>query len=123
MTDFVGELLLLTAVGNSQHGDVAAAVAAAIAAPDRPVLRGVLFDGRLSTSLATRTSVQIRAVADDLTRLASHFGARIALVATNDLAYGLLRIGDAHMQGAGLDSCVFRTPTDALAWLIAPGET
>ncbi|HEX2779972.1 MAG TPA: hypothetical protein VHM30_10755 [Gemmatimonadaceae bacterium] len=120
MYDFVHDVLFLSAVGASKHGDAASALHAALADPARPVpLRGLVFDARLSTSIAQRTSGQIRGIAEAIASNAVALGGRVALIGESDLTFGLLRIGDAYMQCAGLDSRVFRDASDAAEWLAA----
>jgi hypothetical protein len=54
--------------------------------------------------------------------LASHggrFGGRLALVASESFAYGLMRLGAASVEGGGVAASVFRDEPSARAWLLA----
>ncbi len=43
--------------------------------------------------------------------------ARIAIVASSDVVYGMARMWQAHMEGSGWTSRVFRHRSEAIAWL------
>lgn len=121
--DFVHDVLFLSAVGPSNHGDGAAALDAALGDPDRPsVLRGVVLDATLSATVMRRTYVEMRDGASDFAKRADAFGGRVALIGESDIAFGVLRIGDAHLQSAGVDSRVFRNAADAAKWLATPRD-
>ncbi len=49
--------------------------------------------------------------------------ARVALLATDDLSFGLLRVFEAFRSSDGYEIRVFRDEEAALAWLREPDET
>lgn len=115
-------ILRLTLSGASAPGDLAAAVSAALDDQGRPMLRGMLLDARGSTSAARRTTAEIRAIAGDLAHHAEDFGGRLALLATSDVVYGLMRMGEVWFQAGGdAFSRVFRDEGEAMAWLDGTG--
>jgi len=79
---------------------------------------GLLVDVRGSSTLATRTT-------EDIIRVASHLGphservARCAVLATEDVHFGLSRLGAVYSEAAGVMTNVFRDRDAALAWLRA----
>ncbi|NUO65304.1 MAG: hypothetical protein HOQ11_03255 [Gemmatimonadaceae bacterium] len=119
--DFTNGVLRLTTEGASAPADVAAAMDAAIADDACPALRGLLLDARGSTTAARRSSLEIRAIAENVASQADRFGGRLALLAQTDVVYGLMRMGEVWVQAGGrVRSRVFRDEGEALAWL-APG--
>ena len=83
------------------------------ACPARFVL---LLDVSSSTTLATRAT-------DEIVRVASHVGpykdrlTRCAVVATEDVQFGLSRLGAVYSESAGVMTSAFRTRGEALEWL------
>ena len=119
---FANGILRLTLSGASSHGDIAAAINAALNDAARPPLRGLLLDARGSTTASKRTSAQIRSIANELARNASDFGGRLALLASSDVVYGLMRMGEVWFQAGGeVFSRVFRDEGEAVAWLSSDG--
>jgi hypothetical protein len=45
-------------------------------------------------------------------------GARAAIVAPSDLAFGLARMWEVYMRGSGLTTRVFRSLSDAKIWVV-----
>ena len=117
MYDFLDDVLFLSLVGASAHGDSVAAVKAALTERERTPLRGIIVDSRLSSSIGDRTPSQVRAIADELGAIGDGFGRRIALIGATDLSFGVLRMGEAHMQNAGLDARTFRHEAEAIRWI------
>ena len=100
--------------------DTAAVRAAALAAfADRAAAgaTGLLLDVSHSRSISSRSASEVRAMADFLASHAERFGRRLALVATSDVAFGLMRLGAVSVEQKGVDSRVFRDVAEAEAWL------
>ena len=121
--DFTEGVLRLTMQGASSPADVTAMIDAALRDERRPALRGLLLDARESTTAAKRSSAQIRGLAEEVERRGAEFGGRLALLATSDIVYGLMRMGEVWVQASGkVQSRVFRDEEEALAWLASPGD-
>ena len=76
-----------------------------------------VFDVSRSESLPQRTSAQIIDVARYLGPHAEKIGRRCAVVASDDVHYGLSRMGSAYCEEVGVETRVFRVMADALEWL------
>lgn len=76
----------------------------------------LLLDVRQSTSLATRATA-------DIIRVAEYLGPhkdrvrRCAVLATENVHFGLSRLGAVYSETAGVMTSVFRDRDEALAWL------
>ena len=85
-----------------------------------PAKFALFLDVRRSTSLATRPTTEI-------IRVAEHLGpnkdrvTRCAVLATENIHFGLSRLGAVYSETAGVMTSVFRDREEALAWL--RGET
>ena len=76
----------------------------------------VLFD--LRESAERRTADEIRGIADVVK--GETLSGRLALVADEDLYYGLSRMFESYAEYAGFDCLVFREYDPALDWLVQP---
>ncbi len=88
-----------------------------LAHPQIPASPKLLLDLRHSASIAKRSSESVNRVARFFGSISARFSNKIALVAANDLQYGLMRMGSAGAESRGVKSEVFRTLDDAQAWL------
>jgi len=76
----------------------------------------LLLDVRKSTSLATRAT-------EEIIRVAEHLGPhkdrvmRCAVVAAENVHFGLSRLGAVYSETAGVMTSVFRDRDEALSWL------
>ena len=114
---FDDRTVILRMTGTYSTGDIRAALLNALDDPARPPLVGLLFDVRDSRSIAERTADEVRAMAEFLATNGDRFGRRLALVADEDAAFGLMRLGAVRVEQRGVDSQVFRNAADANAWL------
>ena len=114
---FDGCTVALRMTGLYETADVRAAFLAALAEPDRPEVAGLLFDVRGSQSLARRTADQVRTMAQFIASHADRFGRRLALVADNDVAFGLMRLASVGVEQHGVEASVFRDVAEAERWL------
>jgi hypothetical protein len=84
--------------------------------PTTPPRFGLFVDVRKSTSLASRATAEI-------IRVAEHLGphkdrvTRCAVLATENVHFGLSRLGAVYSETAGVMTSVFRDRDEALAWL------
>jgi hypothetical protein len=83
------------------------------ASPQRFML---LVDVRKSTSLATRATQEIIRVAEYLGPFKDRV-VRCAVLATENVHFGLSRLGAVYSETAGVMTSVFREKDEAIAWL------
>lgn len=111
-----GGILSLRMTGSYTPADIRAALLAATA-ETRGELVGMLFDVRHSEVLHTRAAGEVREMARFLGAEGDRFGRRIAMIATADYAYGLMRMGGVTAEEGGVEAAVFRSEAEARAWL------
>ena len=112
-----GNVLFMTFTGTYAPDDVTRQFVAAINDPACPAHVHLVVDVTASESLATRPTDEIRRVAEALGPHAARIGGRCAVVASEDVHFGLSRMGAVYSQSVGVETRVFRTLDDALAWL------
>jgi len=83
--------------------------------PPKPFL---LIDLTESRSIFNRSSDEVRTVAGFVASFANRVNHRIALVAHEDLPYGLMRMGSVGSEERGIESQVFRSFDEARKWLL-----
>ena len=115
---FAGPILKLCAAAGLPASDLGKVLATALADPQCPILSGTLFDVRASTAFAQRTVSDIVGLAYSIGCVGAELG-RIALLASTDVAYGLMQMvrGNADMATSAI--AVFRDEGLALTWLSA----
>jgi hypothetical protein len=109
-------------VGLYEPADIRTALIGALRQQSSTCVRGLLFDVRASEVLQVRPADEIRAMAQFLSAHAQEFGRRLALLASTDVAYGLMRMGSVYVEGAGVATAVFRDERDAQDWLLQPSS-
>lgn len=114
--EFRGEVLELRAIGHYAAAEVATAFRLALADPVRPRLRALLYDVRESQEVAARSTPDAREAVAFFTTLGREVGQRAALLASTDVAYGVMRMVAGWAEGSGIDVEVFRDPDEAYAW-------
>jgi len=116
--DFPGQTIVLRLAGSYTTADVRAGLLAAVTDARAPhTAQGLIFDVRDSQALATRSAADVRAMARFLASHADQFRRRVALVASSDVAFGLMRLGAVALEQQGVEAHVFRDAADASAWL------
>ena len=111
------QVIALRMVGAYQPADIRAALRDAFADPGAASPIGLLFDVRPSESLRGRPTEEVRRMGRFLAAQGARFGGRLALVASENFAYGLMRLGAAAAESGGVAASVFRDEPAALAWL------
>ncbi len=76
----------------------------------------LLLDVRKSTSLATRPTSEIIKVAEYLGPFQDRVK-RCAVLATENIHFGLSRLGAVYSETAGVMTSVFRDKDEAITWL------
>lgn len=114
--EYVGEVLEVRASGTYAAPDVQKVFGAAIADPNRPALRALMYDARESAVIASRSTNDVRQAVAFFRELGPHIGMRLALLATSDAVYGVMRMVVGWAEAADIDAVVFRDRAEALAW-------
>ena len=112
-----GTLLRLSFVGTYEPEDILREFQTALAEVPATENVALLVDTTKSEVLGNRTPGQIRLVAQALAPYAERIGGRCAVVATEDIHFGLSRMGSVYTESVGVETEVFRTEDEALAWL------
>jgi hypothetical protein len=110
-----GGVTVVAAVGTYEVSELQASVSEAAAGAETPFR--LLFDLRLSDSVAGRSTSEIRRMAAHLKSLQSVLGPRVAVVTSGGLAYGLMRMGSVYAEDEALAVCVFSEMDSARDWL------
>jgi len=112
-----GTLLRMSFVGTYEPDDIIRQLEEALT--EAPPLEKIalLVDTTRSEVLGTRSPSQIRHVAQALAPYAERIGGRCAIVAREDIHFGLSRMGSVYSESVGVETEVFRTEDEALAWL------
>lgn len=84
---------------------------------------GICFDVSESEVLATRSAEDVSAMAYFMASYSKRFSRRMALIGSNDFSFGMMRLGSATLEQAGVTSAVFRSECDAWSWIRAGAAT
>ncbi len=112
-----GVLLHLVMDGEYLPDDIRAKVSAAMADPRLQENTLFLMDMRTSQALSERTPDDLRAMANFLGGFSDRFGQRLAMIASAQLHYGLLRMASAFSAMEGFEANVFYEWDEAMDWL------
>ncbi|HEX5131445.1 MAG TPA: hypothetical protein VFX92_03040 [Candidatus Krumholzibacteria bacterium] len=115
---FDGSILEMTFDGDCPPDHVTQQFLNALADPACPERVVLLADVSKSTSLATRPAEDIQRVAAFLGPHAERISRRCAVLAAEDIQFGLSRLGAVYSETAGVATRVFRNRDEALAWLL-----
>jgi len=113
---FRGQVLEIRAVGSYPADEVGRAFRMALEDPARPVIRALLYDVRESAVVAGRSTPEVREAVAFFHSLSQQVGQRVALLATTDVAYGVMRMVAGWAEGQDIDVAVFRDPDEAFGW-------
>ena len=116
---FDGDLLCLTFVGDTPVSEVEAVLDAALEDPACPVRPNLMSDLRRSTSIAGRTSDEIRVTVGMIAQRKERLG-RFALVTTPGARFAMMRMASAFAEASGMETGVFTDEASAVQWLAAP---
>ena len=112
------DVLEMTFNGDCPPDEVIQTFHEALDDPACPPKFALFVDVRKSTSLATRPTPDIIRVAEYLGPHKSRV-ARCAVLATEDVHFGLSRLGAVYSEAKGVVTNVFRDRDEAIAWLRA----
>jgi hypothetical protein len=111
------DLLRVELIGECSPDEVIREFVTTIDDPSCPRSVMLLVDVTRSVSLATRSTEEIRRVAEALAPYTQRVGGRCAVVAQSDVHFGLSRLGSVYSEGVGVKAEVFRDVGEAMEWL------
>lgn len=118
LAEYAAAAITLRLIGEYSHDEMRVAFLAALPNPTATV-GGLILDVRRSVSIRSRPSEEVRSMSRWLAARAVHFQRRLALLATvGTTGYGMMRLGAAEAEVAGLTVRVFDDDADARAWLV-----
>ena len=116
---FDSTIIIIELVGEYSMNDIPATIIKSLADSKCPIKPFILIDLSESLSIDKRTSEDVITMALSLVPLGKHFNNHIALVAPNNLRYGLMRMGAVFSEEKGMKVEIFRTFADARKWLLS----
>ena len=116
--ELTDKIVVLRMIGVYVPDDIKKALLQSLADPGVSNAVGLLFDVSQSKSLSTRSRADIVALAYFLAQQADAFAKRVALVAFDDFAFGMMRMGQVTLEDRGVTVEVFREQADARKWLL-----
>ncbi|MGO9481707.1 MAG: STAS/SEC14 domain-containing protein [Candidatus Kryptoniota bacterium] len=116
---FDSDIVVVEMVGEYSMDELRAAILNSLADPERPGNSFLLINLTESQSIHERSSSEVATMARFVASLGKRFNNRIALVAPDDLPFGLMRMSSAGSEQRGIRSQVFRTLAEARKWLMS----
>ena len=115
--EFTDAIIVLRMIDVLALEDIRHALLQALKDPRSSHAVGLLYDVSRSASLRTRSADDVITIAYFLAQHGDAFARRVALVAFDDFAFGMMRMAQVTLWREGLAAEVFREETDALKWL------
>ena len=115
---FDSNIVIIEMVGEYTKDDIPKTILDSLADSSCPAKPFICVNLTESLSIYKRSSQDVITMAKSLVSLGKRFN-RIALVAPNDLQYGLMRMGSVFSEGFGLTVEIFRTFAEAHKWLLS----
>jgi len=112
-------MLVIELVGEYSTLELRATFLQSLSDPKCPVKPFLLIDLAGSHSIHQRSSEDVKTVASFVGSLSERINRRVALVAPDDLTYGLMRMGSVGSEERGIESQVFRTFDEARLWILS----
>ncbi len=116
---FDSNIVVIEIVGEYSVGDLRTTILNSLDDPKCPANALLLINLSESQSIHKRSLKEIRTMALYVASLGKRFNNRIALVASDDLPYGLMRMSSVGSEERGIKSQVFRSFDEAREWLLA----
>ncbi|MFZ1080341.1 MAG: hypothetical protein WAO19_00270 [Candidatus Kryptoniota bacterium] len=114
---FDSNIVVIEMVGEYSMDDIRTTILNSLNDSKCPANPFILANLSESRSIYIRSSEDVKTMARSLASLANRFNNRIALVAPNDLIYGLMRMGSVFSEEKGMKVEIFRVFTEARKWL------
>lgn len=118
-----GGVIFLRMAGAYSMTELRDAVVAALDAPESANAIGMVLNVSESEALKTRTADDVTSMGYFLASKSDRFSRRIALVASEDFRFGMMRLGSAALEQLRVDNQVFRTEAEGINWLRTRPET
>ena len=115
---FDSGILVYELTGAYSPDDVQGVFSEAFRDPACPLKPRILIDLSNSQSIATRSSSTVNDMAAYMKLFRSKFGNRIAFVVSDNLVYGLVRMGAASAGITDFEVEIFRSQTEGIRWLL-----
>jgi len=116
---FDPKIVIIEMTGEYSLDELRTTILNALADSARPADSFLLINLSDSQSIYSRSSEDVRAMANFVGSLGKRFNNRIAFVAPDDLPFGLMRMGSVGSEDLGIESRVFRAFAEARKWLLS----
>ncbi len=116
---FDSNIVIIEMVGEYSMDDIPTTILNSLADSHCPANPSILIDLTESLSIYKRSSQDVTTMARSLVSLGKRFNNRVALVAPNDLQYGLMRMGSVFSEEQGMTPEIFRSFAEARKWLLS----
>jgi hypothetical protein len=110
---------VIAAIGEYERGEFLAVLERTLAALHDLPSQGLLIDVSQSVAIRRRSNDDMYSFGMTMMSQRDLFANRLAIIATTEVTFGLVRMGLARATECGLESQVFRDYERALAWLAA----
>ena len=115
---FDEKILVIEMSGTYSIDELRSTISSAFKDPARPEDAVLLLDLSASQSFHERSSESVSNVARFVASFGQKFNNRLAIVAPDDLKFGLARMGSATTDNLDIRAEIFRDPAKARAWLL-----
>ena len=115
---FDSNIVVIEMIGEYSVKDLRTVIINSFADPLCPKNPILMIDLGRSKSIYERSSQTINAMAAFIATYGKKFNNRLALVAPDDLTFGLMRMSSVSADSFGVDVIIFRTYNEARKWLI-----
>jgi hypothetical protein len=116
---FDESIVIVEPAGEYSTDDLRAAVLNALADTKCPASCRLLINIGGSRSIYSRSTAEINIMSRFVASQSKRFSDRIALVASDDAQFGILRMGSIGAEDKGIQSGVFRSFDEARKWLLS----
>ena len=115
---FDSTIVVIELVGDYSMNEIRQTFLHSLADPQKPANACLMIHIVGPESILKRSVNEVQSMADFVASLAERFNNHIALVASNDLPYGLMRMTSIDAEDKGIKSAVFRSCDKAREWLL-----
>ncbi len=112
-----GRIVIMQMHGQYTTAELREGILSALKSDDTPENPVMLFDLRESTSLRDRTPADIRGISQFLVAHGDLLSRTLAMVVSDDVGFGRIRMGSTEAEWGGIKPMVFRHFDEADAWL------
>lgn len=116
---FEANIVIIEMIGEYSMDNIPRTILNSLADSNCPANPSLLVNLSESLSINKRSSEDVITMARSLVSLGKRFNNRIALVAANDLQYGLMRMGAVFSEELGMEVEIFRAFAKARQWLLS----